>query len=165
MRFSKTRDSKRIFFILFGACLFMTIGAYAQSKSNSNNEKIPKENQGLKMVADVLDGFGGKSESVNFKMQMKSGGQPSAIGISQSDSFVVKAGYVHAAFILHGDADGDGVVDISDVVYLIHYLFVKGPEPIPMEAGDVNCNGVVNIADVIYLLNYVFIGGPPPCDP
>jgi hypothetical protein len=66
---------------------------------------------------------------------------------------------------LLGDATGDGVVDASDVVYLLNYLFVNGPEPKPLEAGDANCDGVVDIADVVYLLNYLFVGGPSPtCD-
>jgi len=61
-----------------------------------------------------------------------------------------------------GDANGDGVIDIADVVYLINYLFTDGPPPDPLEAGDANCDGVVDIADVIYLINYLFIDGPPP---
>lgn len=64
---------------------------------------------------------------------------------------------------LRGDADGDCVIDISDVVYLIRYLFEEGPEPIPPEAGESNCDGIIDIADVVYLLNYIFINGPPPC--
>ncbi len=62
-----------------------------------------------------------------------------------------------------GDANGDGVINAADVVYLINYLFISGPEPIPMEAGDVNCDGLINASDVVYLINYLFIGGPPPC--
>jgi hypothetical protein len=64
---------------------------------------------------------------------------------------------------LPGDPNHDGIVDIADVVYLINYLFVDGPDP--LESGDVTCNGTVDIADVIYLINYLFIGGPPPCSP
>ena len=167
IRFSKTTDSNKmwIFFILLVVSLFMTIGAYAQSKSNIEREKIPKENQAFKKVADVLNGSGGKSESNNFKMQISSGAQPSPIGKSQSTAFKISAGYVHAAFVSHGDANGDGVVNIADAVYLINYLFIGGEPPIPMEAGDVTCDGVVNIADVVYLVSYLFMGGPPPCDP
>ena len=63
-----------------------------------------------------------------------------------------------------GDCNGDGVVDIADVVFLINFLFMSGPPPVPLPAGDVNLDSVVNIADVIYLINYLFIGGPPPCE-
>jgi hypothetical protein len=61
-----------------------------------------------------------------------------------------------------GDANGDGVIDIADVVYLINYLFGGGPAPEPLEVGDANCDGVVDIADVVYLINYLFTGGPSP---
>jgi len=64
-----------------------------------------------------------------------------------------------------GDVDGDGVISITDVVYLINYLLKDGPEPVPLETGDVNCDGVVDIVDLVYLINYLFKGGPPPCDP
>jgi hypothetical protein len=65
-----------------------------------------------------------------------------------------------------GDANGDSVITVTDVVYLINFLFIGGPLPIPcLEAGDVNCDGMVNSADVVYLINYLFIDGPPPCEP
>ncbi|MCK4857716.1 MAG: right-handed parallel beta-helix repeat-containing protein [candidate division Zixibacteria bacterium] len=62
-----------------------------------------------------------------------------------------------------GDADGDGMVNIADVVYLINYIFSGGPPPDPLLAGDVDCNSMVNIADVVYLIDYIFAGGPEPC--
>ena len=65
---------------------------------------------------------------------------------------------------LAGNANGDRKVDIADVVYLINYLFINGPAPIPFIAGDVNSDGGINVSDLIYLLNYLFINGPaPPC--
>ena len=64
-----------------------------------------------------------------------------------------------------GDADGNQLVNIADVVYLINYVFGGGPPPDPLLAGDVDCNALVNIADVVYLINYIFGGGPDPCDP
>lgn len=64
---------------------------------------------------------------------------------------------------LHGDADGNAVIDIVDVVYLVNYLFKGGPAPIPINAGDANCNGEATISDAVYLINYLFKSGPPPC--
>jgi len=66
---------------------------------------------------------------------------------------------------LLGDANGDGVINSADVVYLINYLFKGGPAPDPLDAGDVNCDGEINSADVVYLIDYLFKGGPPPCEP
>ena len=62
-----------------------------------------------------------------------------------------------------GDANGDGVINSADVVYLINYLFKGGPLSDPLGTGDVNCDGIINSADVVYLINYLFKGGPPPC--
>ncbi|KPL05534.1 MAG: hypothetical protein AMJ73_00295 [candidate division Zixibacteria bacterium SM1_73] len=73
--------------------------------------------------------------------------------------------YITVVKLLRGDANGDGVINSADVVYLINYLFKGGPAPEPLEAGDVNCDGIINSADVVYLINYLFKGGPPPgCD-
>jgi hypothetical protein len=61
-----------------------------------------------------------------------------------------------------GDANGDGIINSVDVLYLINYLFVGGPMPQPWEAGDCNCDGVINAVDVLYLINHLYAGGPPP---
>ena len=61
-----------------------------------------------------------------------------------------------------GDANGDGMVNVADIVFLINYLFIEGPEPVPFSEGDVNCDGKINVADAVFLINYVFIGGPIP---
>ncbi|MCK4404449.1 MAG: dockerin type I repeat-containing protein [candidate division Zixibacteria bacterium] len=61
-----------------------------------------------------------------------------------------------------GDANGDGVIELGDVVYLINYVFRNGDPPDPIEAGDCNCNGIVDIGDVVYLINYLYRGGDPP---
>ena len=118
--------------------------------------------QGYLMVTDVLDGFGGESESDNYRIPVNSGGQPSAIGISEGDSFVVEAGYIYATHVNRGDANADGVIDLGDIVYLINYLYREGPQPCPMESGDANCDGVVNLGDIVFLINYLYKEGPPP---
>ncbi len=61
-----------------------------------------------------------------------------------------------------GDADGDGTINISDVVYLINYIFGGGPAPKPLCAGEVDGDDCINISDVVYLINYIFGGGPEP---
>ena len=61
-----------------------------------------------------------------------------------------------------GDADNSGSIDVSDVIYLINYLFRGGPAPIPSIAGDCNNDNNVSVSDVVYLINYLLKGGPKP---
>lgn len=63
-----------------------------------------------------------------------------------------------------GDVDDNGMIQSSDIVYLVNYLFRLGPSPKPTQAsGDVNCTQTVSTSDVIYLVNFVFRGGAAPC--
>ncbi|OGC74465.1 MAG: hypothetical protein A2145_05955 [candidate division Zixibacteria bacterium RBG_16_40_9] len=56
-----------------------------------------------------------------------------------------------------GDANGDEKISLSDIIYLINYVFKNGPEPIPFFlAGDMNEDGLVNLADIMALVNYIF---------
>jgi len=63
---------------------------------------------------------------------------------------------------LHGDANSDRLLNASDVIYLVNYLFKGGPVPNPLTSGDSNCDGKVTVGDVVYLINYYFKSGPPP---
>ncbi len=63
-----------------------------------------------------------------------------------------------------GDSDRNDIVNISDAVHLVTYIFSGGPAPVPLAAGDANCDSSTNITDAVYLITYIFGGGPPPCD-
>jgi hypothetical protein len=83
-----------------------------------------------------------------------------AVGYSPRDNMPL---CMTVKFFKRGDANGNGELNIEDVVFLINYLFMDGPPPPAVRAGDANCDGVVDIGDAVYLINYLFIGGPPPC--
>jgi hypothetical protein len=74
----------------------------------------------------------------------------------------VETAVVTSGSFVRGDADGDGYINISDVVYVINYLFRDGPDPDPLQAGDADSDGQINIGDVVYIINYLFKGGPLP---
>ncbi|MDH4032405.1 MAG: hypothetical protein OEV80_01250, partial [candidate division Zixibacteria bacterium] len=62
-----------------------------------------------------------------------------------------------------GDINNDGAgPDISDLVYLVDYMFTAGPPPPMMEAADVDGSGGIDIADLVYVVDYMFNGGPAP---
>ena len=64
-----------------------------------------------------------------------------------------------------GDVDGTYGVFVSDLTFMVNYIFKGGAAPIPQETGDVNCDYNVNVADLSYLVNFLFKGGsePDPC--
>jgi hypothetical protein len=65
-----------------------------------------------------------------------------------------------------GNANGDGSLDVADVVFLISFIFNGGfpPEdcPYPYALGDANGDGYVDISDAVFLIAYIFSGGPAP---
>ncbi len=61
-----------------------------------------------------------------------------------------------------GDANGDGKINMGDVMFLIDYIFKGGSAPTPLDAGDVNGQSGVNLGDATYLINYLYGGGPSP---
>jgi hypothetical protein len=97
-----------------------------------------------------------------------------SLAMASNGDFVVtwvhntQAGFdIHGARYCHalaGNANGDGVIDIADVFYLINALFAGGP--VPVQSGDADGNGTLDVSDVFYLINYLFAGGPSPaCAP
>jgi hypothetical protein len=60
-----------------------------------------------------------------------------------------------------GDIDfSGGIPDISDILYMVEYMFQGGPPPPIMESSDVNnSGGVPNITDLIRMVDYMFQGG------
>ncbi len=61
-----------------------------------------------------------------------------------------------------GDADGNGIITISDAVFMITYIFGGGPAPCSIANGDADGNGILTISDAVYLITFIFGGGPAP---
>jgi hypothetical protein len=62
--------------------------------------------------------------------------------------------------------------DISDLVYLVDYMFSNGSPPFCWEEANVDGSGDgspdgsedIDISDLVYVVDYMFTGGPPPVD-
>jgi C1A family cysteine protease len=104
-------------------------------------------------ISSIADG--NASVKVRFEMQSDEGLQLGGWNIDD----VAIAGTTYYAI---GDANSDRMVDISDVVFLIAYIFSGGSAPIPYAAGDANCDITVDISDAVSLISYIFGGGLGP---
>ncbi len=65
---------------------------------------------------------------------------------------------------IRGNVDydlGDNI-DISDLVYLVDYMFVGGTPPPCFIEANINGYGGIDISDLVYLVDYMFTGGPAP---
>ncbi|MBU8933706.1 MAG: dockerin type I repeat-containing protein [candidate division Zixibacteria bacterium] len=64
-----------------------------------------------------------------------------------------------------GDINGDGQVDIADLVYLVTFIFLGGPEPAGHEeACDLDGDGTCGVADITYMVSFLYLGGPAPVE-
>ncbi len=61
-----------------------------------------------------------------------------------------------------GDYNGDGHVNISDIVAMVTYIFGGIFPPDCLAEIDANGSGNLNIADAVYLVNFIFAGGTAP---
>ncbi|MBQ6063644.1 MAG: BspA family leucine-rich repeat surface protein [Prevotella sp.] len=76
---------------------------------------------------------------------------------TSGDFFRWKQGYFRLGKVevLLGDVNGDGLVNITDVVFLTNYVLEKNPAPFIYAAADVNGDGTINISDVVTLVEIV----------
>jgi predicted outer membrane repeat protein len=62
-----------------------------------------------------------------------------------------------------GDVNGDGLVSVLDVFFLINHLFAGGP--VPPGLANVNQDDARDVLDVFFIVNRLFAGGPAPVCP
>lgn len=79
---------------------------------------------------------------------------------------VIGSGEVSLSPCVPGDVNGDGNgPNLTDVTYLVNYLFLEGPPPPIPASANVDGEGGINLTDVTILVNALFAGGPPPVCP
>ena len=118
---------------------------------------------GLSFIGGTVGTISGKptyKATFHFTVALRDGSNPAEV-----DTAALTLKVVHPLSVTYvcGDVNGDCAVDISDVVYLIAYIFSGGLPPSPLLAGDANCDNMVDISDVVYLIAYIFSGGAEPC--
>jgi hypothetical protein len=125
---------------------------------------------GEQLKWQVITSSGGTAAGGGFTLSSSLG--QTAVGNGASGSFHLINGFLQtfgatvAPCTRCGDANNDGSTDISDVVFVIAYIFSGGAAPgecnTPHGIGDANGSGDVDISDVVYLIAYIFSGGLAP---
>jgi Dockerin type I domain len=138
----------RIGIVLLGICAMaaVTLPGRAVAQMSSDSYRISRS---------VLSGGGSPMASSSYGTNFTLG-QSSPLGSSSSDNFSLFSGFWN--IVLHAiplrDVNGDGVVDLTDVILVLQVLvgFETGDVNL---AADANGDGVIGAADVIYILQYV----------
>jgi hypothetical protein len=66
------------------------------------------------------------------------------------------------------DADPDDEITVTDLVYLVDFMFLGGSEPTCWKEANIDGDLVgdlfdqLNVADLVYLVDYMFLAGPAP---
>ena len=66
---------------------------------------------------------------------------------------------------VRGDCNDDRVINLSDGVCILEWLFCGGESPACLPVANTNGDGALDITDAIHLLRYLFLGGPPAAVP
>ncbi len=81
-------------------------------------------------------------------------------------SEILTVSFVGGCCNIRGDINNSGglPLDISDLVFLVEYMFAGGPEPVCLEEADINGDSgeAIDISDLVHLIDYMFLSGPPP---
>ncbi len=62
------------------------------------------------------------------------------------------------------DSDLSEQIDISDLVYLVDFIFTNGPQSVCNQEANIDgdIGEHIDISDLVYLVDFIFTGGPPP---
>ncbi|MDH3890775.1 MAG: hypothetical protein OEV49_06795 [candidate division Zixibacteria bacterium] len=140
-------------------------GAIDSVVADTNNEEINWQ---------VTPGGGTVSSSADYFLRGTAG--QTAAGNISGEGISLRQGYWQdfetascCIGAIRGNVDydpGDNI-DISDVIYMVDFMFTGGPTPICFEEADTDGDFVteLNVADLVYLVDFIFLGGPapPPC--
>jgi hypothetical protein len=73
----------------------------------------------------------------------------------QKDIYLYKEIEESIVEVLKGDVNGDGFVNVADVVAIINYILGTPPEIFHFDAADMDEDGTINITDAVALVNYL----------
>ncbi|MDF1545558.1 MAG: M28 family peptidase, partial [bacterium] len=112
------------------------------------------------ITADEVTAAGGTLSSSMRVRFTANDSDPQSIVEAGVDGFRVD--HYECATTTCGDMNGDNTIDITDLTYLVDFMFAGGPPPTDPIAADVDGSGAQDIADLTYMVDFLFAGGPAP---
>ena len=107
------------------------------------------ESENYRIPRSVQSGGGSFMASENY-VAAATLGQASAIGLSLSAGYGVQAGFWNF-ILMKGDVNGDGKVDLADLVLCLQVTTGRTPADLHRGA-DVNGDGQIGLTEAIYIL-------------
>ncbi len=118
----------------------------------------------------VISSGGGIGTSTNFMLTSSIG--QIASGFSTSTNFILNSGFLQTfgpqgcCIGTRGNVDNDpgDAVDISDLVFIVDFIFTGGAAPVCAEEANVDgdVGEAIDISDLVYIVDFIFTGGAPP---
>ena len=99
---------------------------------------------GVECSSDMIDAGSADNPSLPY------GGKKIDIGMFEYDYLV-------------GDVYPDSVTDVTDLIWLVDYIYNSAATPCPWHRVDWNCDCKANLIDITQMVDYIFNGGPGPC--
>lgn len=65
------------------------------------------------------------------------------------------SGFGNILAIIPGDANGDGLVNVTDIVSTVNFIMEKPSQDFNEYAADLNDDGVVNVTDIVKMVNII----------
>ncbi len=72
--------------------------------------------------------------------------------------FTIPSVSAQSCCAVNGDVNHSSMIDISDLTFLVNYMFQNGPAPVCLEEADLNYDNSIDITDLINLIDYLFRG-------
>ena len=135
------RKTKILLIVQTVLLYLFVVGAHAEMSSTSYI--IP---------TSVMSGGGNTMSSANFNI-VSTLGQPTVLGIGSSSSYSSYPGFVYTLMlaILMGDVNGDGSINLKDVISALQVVTGQTTASIYLEA-DANEDGHIGIAEALMVL-------------
>ena len=175
-----------IFHIIAGIILMLGMSGANAEANAEKQEKAPPVSQasaepatGEEINWQVISSGGTEGSSASFGLQGTVG--QTAVGGGTSDNYGLTHGFWQdfgggtcCMGPMRGNVDYDvgDAIDISDLVFLVDYMFTSGPAPTCWEEANVDGSGPatppddgaddIDISDLVHLVDYMFNQGPPP---